>query len=260
MYVLKLLKKIISYLLTTHFFIAGIAVALAIETSLVLNQPFHPLSLYLLLFFATHFAYNVYYIKTVRAWHYGIHAFISLIACAVWLFYIPASAYPTLLLIALTSGLYILPIFMRFNQSKYFTVFKLILLIVTWVLSTWFLVASPFQFHIKDLVLLCYRTVFISISCLLFFIRDEKKESLKKIVIQVNKYLIALLFLLSLIILFKVSIPIGFVYFTTSIGCYYLAFMWTKQVRTNLLYLAFVDGILFFQASILIILYYFNAL
>ena len=260
MYVLKLINKIITYLLTTHFFIACIAVALALETSIVLNQPFQPLPLYFLLFSSTHFAYNIYYIKTAQAKRFGLHAFISIIASGVLLFFIPTYTYPTLLLIGFTSTIYILPIFIRVNQNNRFTIIKLVLLIVTWVLTTWVLAASPIQFQFKDLVYLCYRIVFISISCLLFFIRDEKVESLKRKATQFNKFLIGFQLILSIIILFKVSLPIGIVYFITSIGCYYLACIWTKQARTHLQYLAYVDGILFIQASILIILFYFNTL
>jgi hypothetical protein len=112
------LQKLFYSLFTTQFFIAAVAVLLSIETSIVLHQPFQSFCFYFFTFFATHFAYNIYYIKTQSGQLHKMLASISFIASILILFFVPSiMASQTLIHCLAVSNVHPADIFQFWNES-----------------------------------------------------------------------------------------------------------------------------------------------
>lgn len=250
------LQKMLTYFFSAHFFIALIAVLLSLESSIVLHQPFQNAAVYVFIFSATHFAYNVYYVKTENA---RLFTSLSIIAClctVASVFYIPQALFPKLGIISFASVWYILPIFYSFKKSWSFSLQKLLLLVFVWVGTTFILPVSIPDFQYETLLLLVYRIVVILLSCLLFFIRDEKDEELKRKAIAAVYVLCFLHLLLAFLVLFTVQISLGFLYLFTALLACFISFKFLSKNYAAVYYLAFVDGILFFQSFVVLIFYF----
>ena len=252
---LQWFKNTAHTLLTAHVLISCTAVALALETNIVLQQPFQPMAVYAFIFTTTFFAYNIYYIKTDRAAFYRPLAAISFTACVAILFYLPRMATFRFLLIGIAAVIYIFPLFFSFKKDKSFTVQKLLLLILIWSATTFLIPIGYQQYDIKFLLLLIYRIVFISTSCLLFFIRDEKVDRFRIQAISANYICAFVQIVLSLLILFVVPDSTGWVYLFISVLGLWLVRRFLQHRYPAVYYLAFADGILLLQAMIILTLY-----
>jgi hypothetical protein len=257
---LRAIQKTLVFFLITHFFIALIAVLLALETNVLLHQPFQHWSLYAFIFTSTHFAYNVYYIKTEKRQMFMMLASVSLIASTVLLFFIPQVFYPRLFFIGAASGLYILPVFLPFKKNKYYTFLRLLLLIFVWVSTTWVLPAEPKVNQYSFTLLLIWRVVLIGVSCLLFFIRDEKDSSIKQRAVFTVYILLALQSLLAVAVLIYIQALLGCVLLLICALCIFCSVRFLKHQHNHVFYLAFADGILFAEAGIILFLHLLHAL
>ena len=250
------LQKLFYSLFTTQFFIAAVAVLLSIETSIVLHQPFQSFCFYFFTFFATHFAYNIYYIKTQSGQLHKMLASISFIASILILFFVPQLWHPKLLFIALPSAMYILPIFFNFGMNRGFRFFKLLLLIFVWVATTFVLPISKLSYQASMIVLLFYRIVLLSFACILFFIRDEYDQDLKRIASVAAWILLLLQFILAALVTSTIDIEVGICYLGICILNIVLGYRFLKTKQPNLQYQMFVDGVLFLQGFIVTIIYF----
>lgn len=242
-------------MLTAHVLISLTAVLLALETNIVLHQPFQPYNVYLLIGAATFFAYNVYYIKTERAVFYRILSSVAFLTCVLLIFFLPAYMGPRFLIIGLASAIYIFPLFFSFKKDKSFTFQKLLLLVFIWSATTFVLPLQTLQYDFDTLILLVYRIVFISSSCLLFFIRDEKNPVYRSQAVLANVVCAVLQIVLALFILLFVQTVVGIVFLIVSVLGLLLVKRFLQREYPAIYYLAFADGILFLQALILVILY-----
>lgn len=257
---LRAIQKTVVFFLTTHFFIALIAVMLALETNILLHQPLQHWSLYAFIFTSTHFAYNVYYIKTDKRQMFMMLALVSLIASAGLLFFIPAVFYPRLFFIGMASGLYILPVFLSFKKNKYYTFLRLLLLIFVWVTTTWVLPAQPEIRQFSCSLLLLWRIVLISISCLLFFIRDEKEVRIRQQAVTILYVLLALQVMLAIAMLIYLQTMLGCLLLVSCLLCIFCSVRFLKRMHSHVFYLAFADGVLFAEAGIVLFLHLLHAL
>jgi hypothetical protein len=250
------LQRLFYSLFTTQYFIATVAVLLSIETSIVLQQPFLSKHFYLLVFFATHFAYNVYYIHTENGQMHKVLASISCISGLFVLFYIPRLFYPKLFFIAVPSALYILPIFFKFEINRGLRFFKLLLLILVWVATTFILPISKLSFHSPVIVLLLYRVVLLSFACILFFIRDECDQGSKRIASIAAWILLLLQILLAVMVTIILNVEVGLCYLGIGMVNIILGIRFLNTNQSNLKYQMFVDGVLFLQGFIITIIYF----
>lgn len=257
---LRAIQKTVVFFLTTHFFIALIAVMLALETNILLHQPFQHWSLYAFIFTSTHFAYNVYYIKTEKKRMFTMLALVSLISSAVLLFLIPGVFYPRLFFIGMAAGLYILPVFLPFKKNKYYTFLRLLLLIFVWVSTTWVLPAQPEIRQSSCSLLLLWRIILISISCLLFFIRDEKEVRIRQQAVTILYVLLALQVILAIAVLISIHTILGCFFLVSCLLCIFCSVRFLKHSLSHVFYLAFADGVLFAEAGIVLFLYLLHAL
>ncbi len=250
------LQKLFFGFITAHFFIAGIAVILTLETAVVLHAPFQPISVYLFIFFATFFAYNVYYIHTENGHIYKMFAILSLVCSLFVLFFVPSLYYLKLVPIAIASTLYIFPVFVTYDRSPSFAIYRLLLLVFVWVATTFILPINPLQYNYATFVLLVYRIVLIALACILFFIRDELDVVLKRKAIVSAWALHFLQIILATIVTFTVNVTFGICYLALSILSILVTSRFLKKSQTAVHYLMFVDGVLFLQGFSILIIYF----
>ncbi|GBL35134.1 hypothetical protein EMGBS15_07290 [Filimonas sp.] len=167
------------FLLKSHFFISLCALGLSLETAVVLDVPFQSVWLYTFIFFSTFFSYNFYYIKTDAFPHAKVLAITGLVGAVISLMQMPYIPYLYLFMISVGSMLYLLPIFIPFKKTQTFSVQKLFLLILIWVMITFLFPVRHIHFNYGKGLLLIYRITLISHLCILFFIRDETMKNVR---------------------------------------------------------------------------------
>lgn len=225
---------------------------LCIETSILFHRALLSISFYAFIFFATHFSYNVYYVKTQQAKLFRILSSISFLLMSLFFFQLKLYNDPHILALSFLSLMYILPIFLPFEKAKSFTVQKLLLLILVWVFCTFFMPLRKIEIEFNTLLLLIFRISILSYSCLLFFIRDEKNQNLILKARQATIPLIALLILLSVVVIWAIDIRIGYIYLLISFLCILLNQYFLSKKREPIQYLKYADGILALQSVLIL--------
>ena len=218
------MKKLAEFLLFSSIFIGACAVALCIQTNLLLHLPLNTFSFYCFVFGATLVQYNLHYlVKTTAvknsqrlAWSlknkivhkvllgagialilfsflsFRLHHFIILAILGAIAFYIPFPVIP----------------FGKKRRIKDYGFLKIITLALLWTLVTVWFPVNNLLFE-KDIFVFVFlkRFVFMFVLCLLFDIRDieiDRKENIKTLAVFLGKkksYLIAYIFLILFIIL-----------------------------------------------------------
>lgn len=255
---MQLIKKGIYYFLHTHFFISLIAVCLAFESRIILHQELSHYYIYYFIFSSTFFAYNVYYTKTYESKLFITLSALGFILTCHAVYLLPRVFYFNLLIVSIASSIYILPIFYPFKKSRIFTLQKLLLLIFVWVVSTFVLPIKHFVPNTETFILLIHRILLLTVSCLLFFIRDECNGIYKQKAISAFYIFCGLQCASAIIVVLFVNMLLGFVYVFISIICIFLAKYFLGVNRSKIKYLLYADGIMFLQSAIIIILHYFN--
>lgn len=286
LYLDNLLKKISEFILFGSVFIAACAVALCIETSLLLHLKLNPLSFYIFVFGATLVQYNFHYLVKKKAVKHSLRLAWSLknktthkalIAAGILLIFASLFSFRLhhfiiLVVLGAVSCLYSFPIlpFTKKKRLKDFGLLKIIILALFWtVVTVWFPLSEQNVSGIAFYLIFLRRFIFIFLLCLLFDVRDveidkEEKISTLPVIIGIrNSYIICYILLLIFIFLSVVY----FFYFSEmwqltvmiiSAGITFFVVDFTKKNHSDLVYLACVDGMMFLQAVLVIFAHKFS--
>ncbi|MGI8583523.1 MAG: UbiA family prenyltransferase [Chitinophagaceae bacterium] len=273
-------KKISEIFLFGSIFISICAVALCVETNLLLYLRLNNLKFYLFVFGATLVQYNMHYLfKTTAvansmrlAWslkNKRIHKIIVAFGVALIiysLFSFRPQHFIILLILGAIAVLYSFPLlpFTHKKRIKDFGLLKIITLAFLWTLVTvWFPVDeanfSGFSFQLVFL----RRFIFIFILCLLFDIRDteiDRKENIATLSVKLgikNSYTLCYL----LLIIFILLSIIQFIYLydriqltamLISAAATVIIIEHSKKNNSDIVYLFYIDGMMLLQALLVI--------
>ncbi len=245
---LDLQRPITRFILKGNIFISLCAVGLCLETAVILNAAFQSLSFYIFIFCSTLFTYNLYYFKSTEFNHHKILAFTGFIGTAVSWYYTTKMQYFYLGIICALSSVYLFPIFYSFTKPNLFTIKKLFILIIVWVLITFLFPVPNIHFNYQNILLLGYRILLMSHLCLLFFIKDELNPFYKKTA-KLSCYVITFIqLILCILIALAGSGRLALVYFFVTLLTAIISHRFNSTAKSNLHYLLFVDGIMLLQS------------
>jgi 4-hydroxybenzoate polyprenyltransferase len=275
-------KKFGEFVLFSSIFIAACAVALCIETNLLLRLPLNSISFYCFVFGATLVQYNLHYlVKTTAvnnserlAWssrNKTVHNVFLITGIGLILFsFLSFRLHHFIILgiLAAIAFLYSFPVlpFTKKKRIKDYGVLKIITLALLWTLVTvWFPVNNfPFERNIY-LFVFFKRFVFLFLLCLLFDMRDievDKKENIRTLAVFLGKkksYFIVY----SILFLFVILSFLQFFYFNDvrvltamliSAMATFLVIKLTRKINSDFLYLAGIDGMMLLQAFLVYLL------
>lgn len=262
-------------------FISLCTVGLCMETNLLLGLPYNSLYFYLTVFSATLGQYNIhYYIKHSANpdsdrffWslqHRRIHLVLNCIGAIgliIGLTGLQPKNYMVLAIIAVITILYSFP-FLPFKYKKRlkdFGLLKILVLAYVWTLITvWFPTVTLTEITKGFQVVFIQRFVFIFILCLAFDIRDmnsDTRENIHTVPIAIGRkrsyQLVILLLILFLVIsFFHFRLTRHFMQFNAMILsalATYFAVDYSKRLKTDLYYLAVIDGMMLLQPILVIV-------
>ena len=273
-------KKIIAIFLFGSIYISICAVALCIETNLLLHLPLNPIHFYLFVFGATLVQYNMHYLfKTAAiansrrlAWslkNKKVHKILIAFGTALIvysLFSFQLQHFLILLVFGAIAFLYSFP-FLPFTNKKRikdFGLMKIVTLALLWTLVTvWFPVSElNFQGISFELIFL-RRFIFIFVLCLLFDIRDieiDRKENIATLSVKLGVkktyllcYILIVIFILLSIIQF-IYLPdtVQLIAMLISAAATVITIEYSKKNNSDIIYLAYVDGMMLLQALLVI--------
>lgn len=262
-------------------FISLCTVALCMETNLLLGLPYNSFYFYLTVFSATLGQYNIhYYIKRSANpdsdrffWsiqHRKIHLIFNCIGAVgliIGLTGLKPKNYMVLAIIAIITILYSFP-FLPFKHKKRlkdFGLIKIIVLAYIWTLITvWFPTVTLMEITKGFEVVFLQRFVFIFILCMAFDIRDIKSDSGENIhtvpvfLGEKRSYVLVNILLLVFLILSFLHFRIThhFMQFNamvlSALGTYFVIDH-AKRLRSDLYYLAVVDGMMMLQPILVMV-------
>lgn len=249
------IKSILSYILINNIFIALCAVGLAYNSSYLLNTTPHSISFYGFLFCTTLFAYNLYYVQDKKHPHARWYTLIGFLGSL--LFYIfekDTIPHYNLVVIGIFSGLYILPGFLGFKSTKWYLLFKLLLLVLVWT-NTSILLPNP-HIELNSAFLLIYSNRFLLMwnLSMLFFIKDEVHK-FKKGILETSLSITLLLQIInSVLVFYSYQTIIGLLFLFISFTVVAISYLFTKNKKCQLEYLFFVDGIMILETIFVLLL------
>lgn len=278
-------NKITGIFLFGSIFISVCAVAMCIETNLLLHLPLNQLSFYLFVFGATLAQYNMHYsfkkmavVNSKRlAWsiqNKNMHL-IFIICGAVFIIYSLFSFRPHHFMILLVLGgiafLYSFPLlpFVRKKRIKDYGLLKIITLALLWTLVTvWFPANERVYYGLTFKLIFVRRFIFIFILCLLFDIRDtevDRKEDISTLSVKLGVkrsyilcYILILVFAgLSVIQFLAVPEGLQLAAMLVSAAATVIAIEYSKRNNSDIVYLACIDGMMLLQAALVIFAYKF---
>ncbi|MDQ6761933.1 MAG: UbiA family prenyltransferase [Bacteroidota bacterium] len=277
-----LIKKITEFALFSSIFIACCAVALAIETNLLLRTPLNNLSFYFFVFGATMVQYNLHYlvktsaVKNSRrlAWslqNKAVHKILFAAGCfliIISLFSFRLQHFFILLVLGAIALLYSFPAlpFAKGKRIKDFGFLKILTLALLWTLVTvWFPVSDMAVNSISFLFVFGKRFTFMFVLCLLFDMRDieiDRHENIKTLAVILGKkksyftaYAGLLLFLLICLFQYFYWGDTGlFIAMCISAAATLLTVEFTKKTNSDFVYLAGIDGMMLLQALLVYLL------
>ncbi len=277
-----LIKKITEFILFSSIFIACCAVALSIETSLLLRTPLNNLSFYFFVFGATIVQYNLHYlVKTTAvknsrrlAWslqNKNIHKFFFAAGCVliiISLFSFRLQHFFILSVLGAIAFLYSFPglPFVKGKRIKDYGFLKIITLALLWTLVTvWFPVSDRAVNTTPFLFIFGKRFIFMFVLCLLFDMRDieiDRHENIKTLAIILGKkksyrtaYAGILLFILMSVLQYVYWADTGlFIAMIISAIATFFTVELTKKTNSDFVYLAGIDGMMLLQALLVYLL------
>ena len=275
-----MIKKFSELLLFGSIFIAACAVAMCVETNLLLHLPLNDPRFYVFVAGATLVQYNMHYLfktsavqgSTRLAWslrNKALHRVLILVGTAMILFSLSGFKlrhYLVLLVFGALASLYSFPLlpFKEKKRIKDFGLLKIITLALLWTLVTvWF---PADQAHLPGLsfqLIFIRRFIFIFILCLVFDIRDmeiDGRQHINTVAIQLgNKKaywlcyaLLALFAALSFIQFLVVPDAAQLVAMLLSAAATIIPIEMSKKNNSDILFLAFIDGMMLLQALLVI--------
>ncbi len=273
-------KKATDVFLFGSIFISFCAVALCIETNLLLHLPLNHFSFYLLVFGATLLQYNMhYYFKTKSVTNFqrltwtlknkNLHIVLGAFGAGLITFCLlsfPHHHVFTLMILGVIAFLYSFP-FLPFTNKKRikdFGLLKIITLALFWTFVTvWFPLEKANYSELSFQLIFLSRFFFIFIICLLFDIRDndiDNKENVATLSVKLgvkNAYLLCYFFL----IIFTTLTIIQFIFFKDypqllamliSGVATIITIEYSKIHNSDIVYLACIDGLMLLQAGLVI--------
>ncbi len=277
LFIIKVLaKKLAEFILFSSLFIATCAVALCIETNLLLQVPLNIISFYCFVFGATLAQYNLHYlVKTTAvknshrlAWslkNKSLHKVLLIIGIALILFsFLSFRLHHFIILgiLGVIAFLYSFPFIPIGNKKriKDYGFIKIFTLSLLWAIVTvWFPVVN-FSFDNNIFVFVFLRRfVFMFVLCLLFDIRDieiDKKENINTIAVILGKkksyylsYISLILFvILSVFQFYYIEDKAVLVTMLFSAVITFFTIELTKKINSDFVYLAGIDGMMLLQA------------
>lgn len=270
-----MVKKIAAFILFSSIFIAACAVALCIETNILLHLPLNIISFYCFVFGATLAQYNLHYLVKTSAvnnsqrlsWslkNKKLHRILFVIGIILILFSFFSFRLHHFIILAILGAiafLYSFPLIPLGNKKriKDYGFIKIITLALLWTLVTvWFpIVNLSFE---KNIFLFVFfkRFVFMFILCLLFDVRDigiDRKENINTVAVILGKKKSYYLAYISLIIFIILSF-LQFYYFDDkgvliamllSAAATFFIIEVTKKSNSDFVYLAGIDGMMLLQ-------------
>lgn len=273
-------KKVTDVILYGSIFISVCAVALCIETNILLHLKLNSLSFYLFVFGATLVQYNLHYLfkKTAVAnskriaWSKkNAHVYKVLIGCGIVfilisLFSFQLHHFIVLVVFGAIAILYSFPFlpFPNKKRIKDFGLLKIITLALLWTLVTvWFPADGINVTELTFILLFIRRFVFIFLLCLLFDIRDTEVDRLENISTLSVKLGVQKAYNLCyiLLIVFTILSVIQFIYVPNSIqlipmllssAASFYTIQMCKKNNADIVYLVGVDGMMLLQALLVI--------
>lgn len=269
---MQALKKALSFFVHGRFYIATAALLLVIQSSLLFSAQLPALGLCAFVFFATLFAYSIYYIdlKKPEYPYHKVTTWVAAMGAVLSFFFVVHDIHwGVFILLCLYGGLYTFSRYLPFKLFNYSTV-KICLLTAVWILAVVFLPFGKFiplgtPFYLFAL----HQFIFIFILNFLFDIKDiefdEKKEtaSLATKFGEENSYFFISALEISLIVIlyfimsdssallspYIVPLLIGNIGLTYSIRK-------TKSNRNIYNFLLFIDGLMLLQCFLVIFTFY----
>ena len=254
---------------------------MCIETNLLLYLPLNNIGFYSFVFGATLVQYNLHYLAKKTAlpnsmrfqWskkNTGTHKVLTitgLIFIITGLFSFQLHHFIFLLLLGFITLLYSLPVmpFTRRKRLKDFGVLKIITLTLLWTLVTvWFPVSQAYYTDVSFLLIFLRRFIFIFILCLVFDIRDteiDSKENRRTIPVitgirkayAICYFLLVVFVMISLIQYLKTPDIIQFNAMVISAAATFVMIEYTKKNKSDIAYLACIDGMMLLQAVLVVI-------
>ncbi len=269
-------KKFSEFILFTSIFISLCAVALCMETNVLLGLPLNHFSFYCFVFGATLAQYNLHYlVKTVaiknsqrQAWSQNkkqIHFILLVVGSTLILFSFFSfhlKHFITLGCLGAISFLYSFPFlpFKRKKRIKDYGFLKIMTITLLWTLVTvWFPVnLMPVANKLFWLIFL-KRFIFMFVLCLLFDVRDidiDRSDNINTLAVMLGKkssYFLSYTLLLLFVILSFVQnfyLPQnGFlIAILISAAATFLTIELTKKTNSDYIFLAGIDGMMLLQA------------
>jgi 4-hydroxybenzoate polyprenyltransferase len=271
-----LAKRITEFILFSSIFIAACAVALCIETNLLLHLPLNTISFYCFVFGATLAQYNLHYLVKKSAvensqrlaWslrNKSLHKILLSIGVILILFSFLSFRLHHFIILGIIGAiafLYSFPVIPlgKKKRIKDYGFVKIITLALIWTLVTvWFPVVNfSFEKNIFAFVFL-KRFVFMFVLCLLFDVRDieiDREEHINTVAVILGKkksYYVAYISLLVFIILSLIQF-----YFFDDKGVLiamllsavitFFTVECTRRTNSDFIYLAGIDGMMLLQA------------
>lgn len=269
-------KKFSEFILFSSIFISLCAVALCMETNILLGLPLNSFSFYCFVFGATLAQYNLhYFVKTIavtgsqrQAWSRNkkqLH-FILLIAGGLLIlfsfFSFHLNHFVILGCLGAISFLYSFPFlpFEKKRRIKDYGLLKILTITLLWTLVTvWFPVNSmPVANELFWLIFL-KRFVFMFVLCLLFDVRDmeiDSSDNINTLAVMMGKkrsyflsYTLLILFVVLSFVQYFYLPQTGFlIAMLISAAATFLTIELTKKTNSDYVFLAGIDGMMLLQA------------
>ena len=275
-----MVKKFSEVFFFGSIFISLCAVAMCVETNLLLHLPLNDISFYLFVLGATLVQYNLHYLfKTTAvensarlAWsrkNKGTHEVLiaagtALIIYSLFSFHL--HHFIILLAFGIIAVLYSFPFlpFANKKRIKDYGLLKIVTLALLWTLVTvWFPVDQTDFSEISFQLIFLRRFIFIFILCLLFDIRDteiDSKENIATLSVKLGVktsyflcYLLLLIFItLSVVQFIYLPERIQLAAMLLSAAATALVIEYSKKNNSDIVYLALIDGMMLLQALLVI--------
>jgi len=270
------LRKLSAFILFSSIFIALCAVALCIETNILLGVPLNNFSFYCFVFGATLVQYNLHYLLKKAAvpnserlrWSqknrtiHVIFLFAGILLILFSFFSFHLEHFVILAFLGCISVLYSFPFlpFGKRRRIKDYGFLKIITLALLWTLVTvWFPVNGLETDRGLFTLVFAKRFVFMLVLCLLFDIRDiaiDSKEHINTLAVVLGKkksyllsYLLLLVFVLLALIQYFYLPQMNFlIAMLISAIATWITIEITKKNNSDFIYLAGIDGMMFLQA------------
>jgi 4-hydroxybenzoate polyprenyltransferase len=269
------MKRLVDFGLFSAIYIAVCAIALCMETNILLKLPFNHWSFYCFIAGACLVQYNLHYFfkqatgfpseRDVWSIHNRTTQKIFLAAGLILILlsvnWLQPRHFIVLLVLAGLASLYSLPLLpFKKRRLKEYGLFKIILLSLEWTLVTvWFPVDQSGIDPTSYWLVFFRRFVFMFVLCLLFDIRDlqtDKANGIRTLPVRIgikNAYRLADLTLLLFVLLsaWQLSRTGEFIFFNAmllSAICTKWIMQLSKKINNDYVYLAGVDGMMLLQA------------